>query len=249
MTVPDDAHEWFSFEDTEEMRIWMFDVTFLLSPWTCIFNHGCKGVLEEDATGLVQGCCSHGAHFSGKEDLARVKRAAKTLTDEQWQFRSIGRDRGITRKEEGETVTALVDGACIFLNRPDFAGGPGCALHGAAIERGVPHLLLKPDVCWQLPLRHADLRDEQTGYITSMISEWERKHWGEAGEDFHWWCTEAPEAFVGAVPAYLGLREELRAMTTEPAFEALMAYLEERRTRTNLPHPALRRRTTSTTGR
>jgi hypothetical protein len=82
-----------------------------------------------------------------------------------------------------------------------------------------------------------------------MISEWERKHWGEAGEDFHWWCTEAPEAFVGAVPAYLGLREELRAMTTEPAFEALMAYLEERRTRTNLPHPALRRRTTSTTGR
>ncbi len=221
----------------------MFDITFLLSSWKCIFGQGCKGVLDQDATEMMQGCCSYGAHFSGKKDIARVKRAAKTLTDEQWQFKSIGTKNGITRKEEGETLTALVDDACIFLNRPGFAGGPGCALHRAAMDQDVPHLLLKPDVCWQLPLRQIDLMDENTGYLTSMITQWERKHWGPAGEDFHWWCTDSPEAFVGAVPAYEGLREELRAMTSDSVFEALIVYLEERRGVTMLPHPALRKRT------
>ncbi|HVB01655.1 MAG TPA: hypothetical protein VNE42_10405 [Acidimicrobiales bacterium] len=242
MTIPNDSHEWFSFEDPDELRIWMFDVTFLLSSWTCIFGQGCKGVLDQDATEMMQGCCSYGAHFSDKKDIARVKKAAKTLTKEQWQFKGIGTKSGITRKEDGETLTALVDDACVFLNRPGFEGGPGCALHRAAIERDVPHLLLKPDVCWQLPLRQVDLMDENTGYLTSMITQWDRKHWGPAGEEFHWWCTDAPEAFVGAVPAYEGLREELRAMTSETVFAALIAYLERRRGMTMLPHPALRKK-------
>ena len=242
MTIPDDSHEWFSFEDPDELRIWMFDITFLLSPWTCIFGQGCKGVLDKDATQMMQGCCSYGAHFSGKKDLARVTKAAKTLTKAQWQFKSTAAKTGITRQEDGETLTALVDDACIFLNRPGFAGGPGCALHRAAMERDLPHLLLKPDVCWQLPLRQVDLMDEQTGYLTSMITQWDRKHWGPAGEEFHWWCTDAPEAFVGAVPAYQGLLEELRAMTSETVFAALIAYLERRRNQTMLPHPALRSR-------
>lgn len=244
MTIPNDGHEWFSFEDPDELRIWMFDVTFLLSSWTCIFGKGCKGVLDADATQMMQGCCSYGAHFSGKEDLARVKRAAKTLTASQWQFKSIGTKHGITRKEGDETVTALVDDACIFLNRQGFEGGPGCAFHQAATERKIPHLLLKPDVCWQLPLRQIDLTDEASGYVTSMITQWDRKHWGEAGEDFHWWCTDDPDAFVGAVPAYEGLREEIAAMTTEKVFSALIAYLDERRSSTPLPHPAVRKRTT-----
>ena len=241
MTIPDDGHEWFSFEDPDELRIWMFDVTFLLSSWTCIFGHGCKGVLDADATEMMQGCCSYGAHFSGKEDLARVKKAAKTLTKAQWQYRDIGTKQGITRKENGDTVTALVDDACIFLNRVGFEGGPGCALHRAAMERNIPHLELKPDVCWQLPLRQIDLTDQNSGYVTSMITQWDRKHWGEAGEDFHWWCTDAPEAFVGRVPAYEGLREELRAMTNDTVFAALVSYLDERRRTTPLPHPAVRR--------
>jgi len=242
VTIPNDSHEWFSFEDPDELRIWMFDVTFLMSSWTCIFGQGCKGVLDQDATEMMQGCCSYGAHFSDKKDLARVKKAAKTLTKGQWQFKGIGTKNGITREEDGETLTALVDDACVFLNRPGFEGGPGCALHRAAIERDVPHLLLKPDVCWQLPLRQVDLMDENTGYLTSMITQWERKHWGPAGEEFHWWCTDAPEAFVGAVPAYEGLREELLAMTSETVFAALIAYLEGRRGVTMLPHPALRKK-------
>ena len=57
---PVDRHEWLSFEDPEEDRTWLFDVTFLLSRWTCIFGRGCQGVLTEAAPELVQGCCISG---------------------------------------------------------------------------------------------------------------------------------------------------------------------------------------------
>jgi hypothetical protein len=36
----DQAHEWLSFEDPEEERTWVFDVTFMLSHWGCIFGRG-----------------------------------------------------------------------------------------------------------------------------------------------------------------------------------------------------------------
>ena len=49
--------------------------------------------------------------------------------------------------------TRLVDGACVFLNRPGFPGGTGCALHRMALREGLHPLLTKPDVCWQLPVR------------------------------------------------------------------------------------------------
>ena len=48
-SIPTDAHEWFSFEDETRKRIYMFDITFLESNWSCIFGSGCKGVLDEDA--------------------------------------------------------------------------------------------------------------------------------------------------------------------------------------------------------
>ena len=159
--------EWFSVEDPEEDRQWMFDVTFLASRWTCIFGNGCQGVLTAPAPELVQGCCSYGAHFTDEEDVERVKAAAKTLTAEQWQFIDKGQQGIIKRdKKTGEITSKLVDDACIFLNRPDFEKGAGCAFHLAAMERGIPHAELKPDVCWQLPLRRFDVADEDTGRVT-----------------------------------------------------------------------------------
>ena len=119
----------------------MFDVTFLLSPWTCIFGRGCQGVLTGPAPELVQGCCSYGAHFTDDEDVERTKRLAKTLGPDTWQFRDRAKKGGIVRtQKDGTRITRLVDGACIFLNRPGFPGGAGCALHRAALERGqAPH--------------------------------------------------------------------------------------------------------------
>ena len=213
----------------------MFDVTFLESRWTCIFGRGCQGVLTGPAPELVQGCCSYGAHFTGAKDARRVEAAAATLTPEQWQFhdkadRSDERTANVVVKRgqgSATLTTRLVKDACIFLNRPGFPGGPGCALHRAAVERGVPHLELKPDVCWQLPLRRDDeVADD--GHVTSVIRQWDRRDWGEGGFEFHWWCTEAPEAFVGTRPVYKELEPELVAMVGKKIYKRLVQYLQAR---------------------
>jgi hypothetical protein len=238
--TPSDAHEWVSFEDPAEQRTWRFDVTFLLSNWECIFGRGCQGVLTEPAPELVQGCCSYGAHFTDDEDVKRVKAAAKTLTTEQWQFAEQGNRRGVAHRRDGTAVTRMVDGACIFLNRPDFPGGAGCALHRAALERGTSPMMLKPDVCWQLPLRREDVPNAD-GSVTSILGQWDRAHWGPGGEEFAWWCTEAPEAFRGSVPVWRHMREELSALIGPGILALLAPYLEARETAgAMLPHPARR---------
>jgi hypothetical protein len=240
--APADTHEWVSFEDPEEERSWVFDVTFLASSWTCIFGRGCQGNLTGPAAELTQGCCSYGAHFTDEEDVARVVAAAETLTPEQWQFRAQGRRRGIWRTtSDGEMVSRLVDDACIMLNRPGFPGGAGCALHRAALDRGERPLDLKPNVCWQLPLRREDAVADD-GHVTSTIRQWDRRHWGDGGAEFHWWCTEAPEAFVGTQPVFRELRDELIEMTGPAVFAMLESYLAAKAAApvTFLPHPAVR---------
>jgi hypothetical protein len=221
--VPTDAHEWISFKDPDEERTWQFDVTFLTSPWTCIYGQGCQGVLTGPAPEMIQGCCSYGAHFTGKKDARAVERAAAEL--------------------DGELATRMVDGACIFLNRPGFAAGAGCALHKSAERQGVSHVETKPEVCWQLPLRRED-ETSPDGQVTSVIRQWDRRHWGEGGEEFHWWCTEDPAAFTGLEPVYVSMRTELVTMTGKKVYRRLSAYLDERmlpRTKVALlPHPAVR---------
>ncbi len=209
--TPTDTHEWISFEDDEEERTWIFDATFLTSNWTCIFGNGCQGVLTGPAPELVQGCCSYGAHLVNKKDARRVEKAAATLSPEEWQ--NHGTKKSVIHVNKGgETVTRLVDDACIFLNKPGFAGGVGCAFHVAAMNRGVDHMTLKPEVCWQLPLRREDAVDDDEGHVTSVIRQWDRRHWGKGGREFHWWCTECPEAFVGSKPVYEEMRPELTKM-------------------------------------
>ena len=66
-------------------------------------------------------------------------------------------------------------------------------------------------MCWQLPLRRDDeVADD--GHVTSVIRQWDRRDWGEGGFEFHWWCTESPEAFVGTQPVFKELEPEITAM-------------------------------------
>ena len=238
-------HEWLSFEDPEEERTWVFDITFLLSPWTCIFGRGCEGVLTGPAPELVQGCCSYGAHFTSDEDLERVTAVAATLDDDQWQHKALARRRGgiAVKQGDGSWRTRLTRDACIFLNGPDFPGGAGCALHRAAVERGEHYVRTKPDVCWQLPLRRIDTTDDN-GHVTSTVREWKRRDWGEGGFEFHWWCTEAEEAFVGATSVYREMRDELIEMCGAEPYRMVVELLEQRTAEgvTFLPHPAVRAR-------
>lgn len=236
-----DLHEWISFDDPTEDRTWVFDITFLLSSWSCIYGNGCQGVLTGPAPELAHGCCSYGAHFIDDADLAEVEVAVERLRPDQWQHhRKAARGGWLRTDDDGTRITRVVDGACIFLNHPGFAGGAGCALHQAAVEAGERPLDWKPDVCWQLPLRQLDHVDEN-GHVTSTLREWKRRDWGEGGQEFHWWCTESPDAFVGTSPVYRYLADEIRAMVGNRVYDLLAAQLVTRAKRTVLPHPAVRR--------
>ena len=228
------AREWVSFDDPEEDgRRWQIDVTFLLSRWRCIFGDGCQGVLEERAPELILGCCSYGAHFTDKKDRDAVVKMARALGDDEWQFAKIGRKKGIYAKvgknDDGspDWRTRLVKDACIFLNRVGFGAGPGCALHQHAMRTGEHHSDWKPEVCWQLPLRRVD-DEQEDGSVISTLTEFGREGWGEGGEDFAWWCTEAPEAFTASEPVYLGLDVELRKMLGKKLHRSVVEYLEAR---------------------
>jgi hypothetical protein len=169
-----------------------------------------------------------------------VTSAVAKLLPSEWQFSALGRSEGFLDESGEATTTALADDACIFLNRPDFAGGAGCAFHFAATRLGLEQRALKPDVCWQLPLRREDVVDD-TGHVTSKVHEWRRRDWGEAGEEFGWWCTEAPEAFTGHQRVVDSLESELRGLVGDGIYTAIRAYLDERsQTGTPLPHPTVR---------
>ena len=70
----------------------MIDATYFRSNYKCIYGEGCKGVLDDDATDLQQGCCSYGAHFEGKKDLATVVKSSKRLTKKNWQNKDKAKD-------------------------------------------------------------------------------------------------------------------------------------------------------------
>lgn len=233
--------EWVSFEHDGDT--YLFDATFLTSNWTCIFGQGCKGVLSEDATELQHGCCTHGAHFADAPDRKRVRSTAARLTRDQWQFKATAKELGgpFVRNEDGDWMTRVHEGACIFLNRNEFERGAGCALHVGALEAGESFLDWKPEVCWQLPLRLTHHVDE-VEHTTWTLREWKRRDWGEGGEEFHWWCTESHEAFVGRQSVVFTLADEIRALVGETVYEELLRVLDDRPAQTWVPHPAVRRR-------
>lgn len=233
---------WIEFVDPADPdQRFKCDLTWLTSRWTCIFGQGCKGIYADQPD---VGCCTLGAHFADKSDEKRVKRYVKQLTDDDWQYRRYGLKQGwVETDEDGERKTATVDGACVFHNRPDFAGGAGCALHGFALRTGRHPLETKPDVCWQLPIRRlfrdVELTDGTT-YSEVTITEYDRRGWGAGGHDLDWYCSGNTEAHIGAEPVYLSYRAELIELMGEPAYRELIRHCEKfEHTRTNLAlHPA-----------
>ena len=239
----EEPREWVSFEDPDELRTWMIDATFFRSNYKCIYGEGCKGVHDDPTPELMQGCCSFGAHFLDDKDLKAVKKSVKRLEPRHWKNYDKGRDnKWLMTEKDGGKKTAVVKGACIFHNPPGFEGGTGCAFHIAAVEANERHMDWKPDVCWQVPLRLEE-HVEDGGYVVSTIREWKRRDWGDGGDDFHWWCTESPDAFVGKDPAYVFFKDEITEMMGEKSYKIMVAQLQ-RPTAVPLPHPAVRSRTT-----
>lgn len=231
-------HEYVGFED-ESGTTWMFDLSFLLSNWTCIFGSTCKGVLTEDATSMVEGCCSYGAHFADADDRKDTKVAIQRLTADTWEKKAVTKAAGgpLMKNEDGVWVTRLVDDTCCFLNSEDFHYGAGCALHlGALLSRERP-MDWKPDVCWQVPLRLQGETDD-LGHDTFTLREWKRRDWGVGGEEFHWWCTETHEAFVGQEPVYLALADEIIELVGEEPYTWLCNFVDSQAFDRNYVHPS-----------
>lgn len=225
--------------------IWRFERAFLESNWTCLFGRGCKGILAEPAEELNQGCCSLGAHFgdgpAGQAEAMTVSAYAAMLTPEQFEYHELARgpdqSPGSTTTEaigifgdRERTHTRVVDGACIFLNRPGFVGGEGCALHIAAVEADESPTDWKPSVCWQLPLR-VDWQEIDDATETATVRRWTRGDWGEHGKKMIWCCTERAdggEAYVGNEEVIDSMADSLTALAGEEVYVELRSRLRSR---------------------
>jgi hypothetical protein len=232
----DFARAWVEFPDPDEpiSHAYRIDLTWLTSSWTCIYGQGCQGIFEERP---YDGCCSQGAHYTGREDEQNVRKWAARLTPKTWQHYDAARPKragGLLQisevDDDGERKTRVYDDACIFLNRPGFEGGEGCALHNVGDSRGVHFAKIKPDVCWQLPLRRTYEKVERgDGEIITVevISEFDRRGWGPGGEDLDWYCTSNTEAHVGKEPVYISSKNELIEMVGKKAYAVIAKYCEE----------------------
>jgi hypothetical protein len=240
----DFAREWLEFADPADPEHQIrADLTWLCSSWSCIFGRGCHGIIPGRAD---DGCCSHGAFFSDTADAKRVRAAAEQLTPDIWQYYGIDKKlyvRDSVGEDHNRRRTRTVDGACVFLNRPGFAGGAGCALHLLALKTGQHPVRTKPDVCWQLPIRREQEwveRTDKTKVLVSTITEFDRRSWGEGGHDLEWWCTSSPEAHGGGERLYVSYAAELTALIGEKAYGELARLCALRLERGALvaPHPA-----------
>ena len=235
-TPLDIPRTWAEFTDPADPgQRFRVDLTWLTSSWTCIFGSGCEGIYADRPD---DGCCTLGAHFTDDADVERVQAAVKDLGEDEWQMHPGRGKRGDkdparlsawTEKEGGARKTKVVDGACIFLNRPGFPAGAGCALHQNAVLTGRPPHTVKPDVCWQLPTRRSYRTVEQpddTSYVEVTIAEYDRRGWGPGGHDLDWYCSGNPQAHVSAEPVYRSNRAELVELMGEDAYAALVLRCE-----------------------
>ena len=226
-TPLDIARSWVEFTDPataedEQAQVFRCDLTWLTSSWTCIYGNGCQGIYADRPD---DGCCTLGAHFTEKADVARVRAAMAELAPDTWQLHAEGTGaKGWSEKDDGTRKTRVVDGACVFLNRPGFAAGDGCSLHQLAVRTGREPHTLKPEVCWQLPIRRTYRtveRPDGTTYLEASIGEYDRRGWGPGGHDLDWYCSSNSQAHVGHDPVYISNAPELRELMGDAAYTEL----------------------------
>jgi len=219
--------QWVEFTNpADTTEVFRCDLTWLTSRWTCIFGAGCPGIYSSSPEA---GCCTLGAHFADDADHERVATAVERLTPERWERYEQGRDGWTETDDEGSLKTRVVEGACIFHNSRGFPGGYGCALHAMALAEGREPLELKPDVCWQLPIRRqfreVDPGDGST-YTEVQIGEYTRAGWGPGGADLEWYCSSNTEAHVGMEPVYVSYRPELTELMGPDGYAELERHCE-----------------------
>jgi hypothetical protein len=205
--------------------VWRFDREFLTSKWTCLWGQGCLGIGAEPAPDLGLGCCSVGAEFGDADEARLIAALAPTLEPDRFEHHVEAAEGGIFA-DGTRTQTRVVDGACIFLNRPGFAGGAGCALHLAAIEAGESPTEWKPSVCWQLPVK-VDWEARADDAELATVRRWTRADWGAEGDTMAWCCTEGSLAYVSEHRVIDSLKAELEAIAGTEVYVELRRRLTE----------------------
>jgi hypothetical protein len=205
--------------------VWRFDRSFLTSNWTCIWGRGCQGILPEPAEHLGHGCCSMGADLGDEDEARMIGALAATLPPTRFEHHADA-GRGGIFSDDSRMHTRVIDGACIFLNRPDFVGGAGCALHLAAIDAEESPLHWKPSVCWQLPIK-VDWEPNPDGSEVATVRGWARRDWGDGGDTMAWCCTEGTRAYVGDRRVLDSLGEELEAVVGTAVYVELRRRLAD----------------------
>ena len=243
--VPDDLHEWISLRRSGRGRTWVFDVTFLRSRWTLHLRCRLPGRARRGpAPELAQGCCSYGAHFIDDDDVDRVDAAVERLERRQWQFRKKGRRSGWldAPRTTAPRITRVVDGACIFLNRPGFPGGAGCALHHRRGGRRTSGPWTGSPTC--AGSSRCASRSTPTSTATSRrrCGSGSAATGARAAHEFHWWCTESGDAFVGGVAVYVYLRDEIVEMVGQTVYDQMAGAAGTPEVDHRLPHPAVTQR-------
>ncbi len=252
-------------------QVFRCDLTWLTSRWTCIFGRGCPGIYADRPDDGCCTLGAHFADDEDESRVAEAVswlteeqwqlrdvglRDGWVETEDPTDPASEGDDPhapvGVPVAGAPETLpagseparkTRVHDGACVFLNRPGFAGGTGCALHKLALDTGLEITETKPDVCWQLPQRRqyrTVTRTDETTYLEVSIGEYGREGWGPGGHDLDWYCSSNTDAHVGTEPVYATNAVELRALMGDRAYDVLVGLCEEFETRRGrrLAHPA-----------
>jgi hypothetical protein len=232
---PNFPREWLEFPNPDDPdELFKCDLTWLTSAWSCTFMNGCQGINKEKPN---DGCCSDGAYYTDEADEERTLAAAARLTPQMWQFweqaapkRRHGKLKISEVGHDNDRKTRMVEGSCIFLNRPGFSGGEGCVLHHLALKEDVHFAHTKPDVCWQLPMRRSFENREvgQREIQVIVIGEYTRTAWGEGGKDFDWYCTNNSDAHIGKRPVYISNETELRLLMNDQAYEILKSHCDAR---------------------
>ena len=199
MTGP--TREWITIPvPGKERKQWQIDVTFLMSSWRCIFGQGCQGVLTEPAPEMVAGLLlvrrarvREEGQGQGREAREAARRRRVAVQEGRHEEGRVERRRG-----KDEWRTRLVQG-CVRIPQSSRLRGRARLRVAPARDEHRASTSARPSRRCAGSCRCArSTATRKTRSVTSVLTEFGRDGWGEGGEEFAWWCTEAPEAFTGA---------------------------------------------------
>ena len=199
---------------------WRFDRAFLTSNWTCIWGRGCKGILDEPAEHLNQGCCSIGAETDRRRrshDHLRVGGDARR----RFLPTPLGhrRRRRVQRRHPHQHQSGRR--RVHLLQQTWLRRGRGVRAAPRRSARRTNHRPCGSHRC------AGNCPSKSTGRCNPTAPRSPRSAGGSEATgattvySMHWCCTEGPEAYVGDRPVVESLADELIAVVGEPVYVEL----------------------------